>query len=254
MRDVLHSRWMIAAILVEILAVVAALGTIPGLGPFPVVAMLSATAILSSFGVVIVTTYFVVQYNKRPLNPVQKKEIGEILEAYPTLQKVEEAFASKSQLASLGEELRSFFNWRYQNSVVDFASEVQELRRHPGYILVAELEPISGTAHIIRFTSVPPPVPALADPRGSAGDTLPELFSDYDTLFLSDTVALVVYVGVESRLRALQFNPQTQNVFYHVDLLAPVIEAVQNIALKPQLTRSGTDQGECRWCWTKANV
>ena len=118
MRDVLHSRWMVAAILVEILGVVAALGTIPGLGPFPVVAMLSATAILSSFGVVIVTTYFVVQYNKRSLNPVQKKEIGEILEAYPTLhileayptlQKVEEAFASKSQLASLGEELRSFF-------------------------------------------------------------------------------------------------------------------------------------------------
>ena len=112
MSDVLRSKWMAAAILVEILGFVAALGTIPGLGPFPVVAMLSATAILSSFGVVIVTTYFVVQYNRRPLNTVQKEEIGEKLAAYPTRLEAEEAFASKSRLASLGEEFRSFLSWR----------------------------------------------------------------------------------------------------------------------------------------------
>lgn len=254
MREMLRSKWMITAIFVEILGFVAALGTIPGFGPFPVVAMLSAAAILSSFGVVIVTTYFVMQYNRRPLNAVQKKEIGEILEAYPTRQKVEQAFASNSQLASLETELRSFFDWRYRNSVENFAREVQELCHRPGYILVAELEPISETAHIIRFISVPPPVPSVRDPRGSAGESLPELFGNYDTLFRSDTVVVVVYLGVESRLRALQFNPQTQNVFYHDDLLAPVIEAAQNVALKPQLTKSVTDQGEWRWSWTDANV
>ena len=253
MRDVLSSRWMVMAIVAEVLGLIAAFGTIPRLG-FPVALMLSLTAILSALGVVIVTIYFLQQYTRRPLNEVQTKEIEEKLAAYPKRQEAEEAFVPESQFVSLEEELRSFFSWRYRNSVVHFASKIQELRHNPGYILVAEREPISETAHIIRFSSVPPPEPALGDPRGSAGDTLPAIFGDYDTLFRSDTVALVVYVGVESRLRALQFNPQTQSVFYHVDLLAPVIEAVQNVALKPQLTRSGTDQDECRWCWTDANV
>ena len=210
MRDVLYSRWMIAAIIVEFLGFVAALGTIPGLGPFPVVAMLSATAILSSFGVVIVTTYFVVQYNRRPLNPVQKKEIGKILETYQTRQEAEEAeeaFAPKTQLASLEEELRSISNWRYRNSVVDFASEVQKLRERPGYIVVAELEQLTTAAQIVRFVSVPPPKPDVGEPKGSAGDTLPELYSDYGTLFESDTVILVVYLGVGNQLRALRDRP-----------------------------------------------
>ena len=173
MSDVLRSRWMITAIFVEILGFVAALGTIPGLGPFPVVAMLSATAILSSFGVVIVTTYFVVQYNRRPLNQVQTKEIGERFEAYPTRQEAEEAFAPKSQLDSLRDELRSFLNWRYQSSVMDFATEVQGLRGNPGHIVVAELEQITETAHIVQVVSVPPPVTVVGDHRGSAGDPLP---------------------------------------------------------------------------------
>ena len=253
MREVLSNRWMVIAIVAEVLGLVAAFGTIPRLG-FPVALMLSLTAILSALGVVIVTIYFLQQYTRRPLNAVQTKEIEEKLAAYPTRQEAEKAFVPVSQFVSLEEELRSFFDWGYRNSVVDFASKVQELHHHPGYILLAERKPISETAHIIRFTSVPPPMPADGDPRGSAGDTLPEILSEYDTLFRSDTVALVVYVGVENQLRALQFNPQTQNVFYHVDLLAPVIEAVQRVAPKPQLTRSGTDQGEFRWCWTDASV
>ena len=178
MRDVLRSRWMITAIVVEILGFVAALGTIPGLGPFPVVAMLSATAILSSFGVVIVTTYFVLQYDRRQLNAVQKKQIEEELGAYPTRQEVEENFAPESQLDRLGEEFGSFLRWKWLTSVVAFASEVQELHHLPGHIVVAELEQITNDRHIVRFCSVPPPLPVVEYPKGSAGDNLPELYSE----------------------------------------------------------------------------
>ena len=254
MRDVLYSRWMVAAILVEILGFVAALGTIPGLDFFPVAAMLSATAILSSFGVVIVTTYFVVQYNRRPLNAVQTKGIEAKLAAYPTRQEAEEVLAPKSEFDSLGEELRSFLNWKYQSSVLDFATEVQELRSKPGHIVVAELDQITETAHIVQFASVPPPDTVVGDHRGSAGDTLPEQYGDYGTLFRSDTVVLLVYLGIGSRLRALQFNPQTQSVFYHDDLSAPVVEDVKDVEPMPRLTRSGTDQSGCKWYWAEANV
>ena len=254
MRDVLYSRWMIAAILVEFLGFVAALGTIPGLNFFPVVAMLSATAILSSFGVVIETTYFVVQYNQRPLNAVQTKEIEDKLAAYLTRQEAEEELAPKSQFESLGEELRSFLSWRYQRSVMDFATTVQALHSNPGHIVVAELQQITETAHIVQFISVPPPVAVVGDHRGSAGDTLPELHSDYGTLLRSDTVVLVVYMGIGSRLRALQFNPQTQSVFYHGDLLAPVVEDVKDVEPMPRLTRCGSDRSGCKWYWADANV
>lgn len=253
MRDLLRSRWMITAIFVEILGFIAALGTIPGIGPFPVVVMLSATAILSSFGVVIVTTYFVVQYNRRPLNAVQKGEIGEILATYPTRQKVEEAFASKSQLASLEEELCSFLSWRYRNSIVDFASEVQELRHRPGCIVVAELEQITNAAHIVRFCSVPPPVPVVEDPKGSAGDNLPEIYSDYGTLFGSDTVILVVYLGVGNQLRVLRPDPGRQGVFYYYEeLSSPVHSSAGTTEPKPLLKRKNAEQSGYGWYWENA--
>ena len=253
MRDVLGSWWMITAISVEVLGFVAALGTIPGLGPFPVVAMLSATAILSSLGVVIVTTYFVVQYNKRPLNAVQTKEIGERFEAYPKRQEVEEDFASKSQLASLGEELRSFLNWRCRSSVVAFASEVQELLNLPGYIVVAELEQITNDSHIVRFCSVPPPVPVDEDPKGSAGDNLPELYGDYGTLFGSDTVILVVYLGVGNQLRVLRSHQGGQGAFYYYEeLSSPVHSSAGTSEPKPRLKSNKLEQNRYGWYWDDA--
>ena len=253
MKDILRNRWMVTAIVVELLGLVAAFGTIPRLG-FPVALMLSLTAILSALGVVIVTIYFLQQYTMRPLNAVQTKEIEEKLAVYPTRQETKDAFGPKSQLESLGEEIRFFLNWKYQRSVMDFATEVQGLRSNPGHIVVAELEQITETAQIVQFVSVLPPVTEVGDHRGSAGDTLPELYSDYVTLFRSDTVALVVYLGIGSRLRALQFNPQTQSVFYHGDLSAPVVEDVKDVEPMPRLTRGGTDQSGCRWYWADANV
>ncbi len=253
MKDILRSRWMGTAIVVEVLGLVAAFGTIPRLG-FPVALMLSLTAILSAFGVVIVTIYFLQQYTRRPLNAVQTKEIEEKLSAYPTRQEAEEAFAPRSQLTSLGKELQSFLSWKCESSVLDFATEVQKLRSNPGHIVVAELEQITETTHFIQFVPVPPPVSDVGDHKGSAGDTLPEPYSEYGTLFRPDTGALVVYLGVSSRLRALQFNPQTQSVFYHEDLSAPVVEGVQDVEPMPRLTRIGTDQSGCRWYWADADV
>ena len=253
MRDVLRSRWMITAIFVEVLGFVAALGTIPGLGPFPVVAMLSATAILSSLGVVIVTTYFVVQYNRRPLNAVQTKEISERFEAYSTREEAEDAFAPKCQLASLGDELGSFLSWKYRNSVVDFASEVQGLRLSPGYIIVAELEQITDSAHIVRFALVPPPVRVVEDPKGSAGDTLPELYSDYGTLFESDTAILVVYLGVGKQLRVLRPDPGKQGAFYYYEeLSSPVHSNAGTTDPKPRLQRNKSEQSRHGWHWDNA--
>lgn len=253
MSDILYSRWMITAISVEVLGFVAALGTIPGVGPFPVVAMLSATAILSSLGVVIVTTYFVVQYNRRPLNAVQTKEIEERLEAYPKRQEVEEAFASKSQLDSLGEEWRSFLSWRCRRSVEAFASEVQELLNLPGYIVVAEREQVSNDSHIVRFCSVPPPVPVVEDPKGSAGDNLPELYSDYGTLFGSDTVILMVYLGVGKQLRVLRSNQGGQGEFYYYqELSSPVHSSAGTPEPKPRLKRNKPEQNGYGWYWDGA--
>lgn len=250
MRDVLYNRWMITAIAVEFLGFVAAIGTIPGLGPFSVVVMLSATAILSSLGVVIVTTYFVLQYNRRPLNAVQTKEIAERLEAYPTRQEAEEAFAPKSQFASLGEDLQSFLSWRYGNSVMDFATEVQKLHDLPGYIVVAELEQITDTAHIVRFVSIPPPISDVQAPKGSAGDTLPKLYSDYGTLLGPDTGIIVVYLGVGNQLRALLTDPGGQGaLYYYEELSAPVHSRTGTNEPRPRLKRNRSEQSGYGWYW-----
>lgn len=250
MRDVLSNPWMVAAVFVEILGFIAAMGTIPGLVPFPVAAMLSATAILSSLGVVIVTIYFVLQYHKRPLNTVQKEEINETLGAYLTQPESEKAYAAKYEFKDIKGKLHSLFNWNYQNSVLDFASEVQKLYDRPGYIVVAKLEIVADDQYIIRFWSVPPPECVVDAPRGSAGDNLPEAYRDYGMLLRSDTEILVVYLGIGNQLRALRSDPERGGViYYYEELSSPVHSNTETTVSKPLLNRNKIPLNGNEWYW-----
>ena len=131
-----------------------------------------------------------------------------------------------------------------------FASKVQELRHLPGYIVVAELEHITNDAHIVRFCLVPPPLPPDENPKGSAGDNLPESYSDYGTLFGSDTAILVVYLGVGNQLRILRSDHGGQGAFYYYEeLSSPVHSSARTTEPKPKLKRNKPEQSGYGWYW-----
>ena len=134
-----------------------------------------------------------------------------------------------------------------------FATEVQQLCHLPGHIVVAELEKITNDAHIVRFCSVRPPLPVVEDPKGSAGDNLPELYSHYGTLFGSDTAILVVYLGVGNQLRVLRSDLGGEGAFYYYEeLSSPVHSSAGTTEPKPRLKRNKPEQSGYGWYWDNA--
>ena len=96
--SMLRYKWLTAAVIVEALGILAAIGSIPVWG-FPIALMLSLTGMLSATGVFIVTIYFVVQYNRRPLNYVQTGEVRGMLLPYLSKEMAQDSFAPKSELS-----------------------------------------------------------------------------------------------------------------------------------------------------------
>lgn len=206
MSEILRSKWMITAVIVELLGLIAAFGTIPGLG-LPVAWMLSATAILSAGGVVIVTVYFLIQYNRRPLNQIQRREIGELLAGYSTRKEIAEKYATPDTAQKLASQVLSeqlldglglYWRWRYQNSVMELARQCEELadrENYAGYVVVAELTR-DGVATRMRSWLVPPPTDRVGELQGTDGDELPHLFSDLPSLFNNTGWdPIVIYLG-----------------------------------------------------------
>ena len=78
---VFRNKWLVAAVVFEGLGLLAAFGTMPIIGR-ATAWLLAVTSILSCTGVLIVTVYFMFQYNRRPLNNFQKDEITRLLSEY----------------------------------------------------------------------------------------------------------------------------------------------------------------------------
>ena len=149
-----RNKWLVGAVVSEVLGLLAAFGSIPGL-PLPTAWMLAIAGILSGAGVVIVTVYFMIQYNRRPLNDFQKREIAgsylsqkEAMDKLSTKEEIANVYLSKSDARetlapkSVLEDFDLFWHWRYQKSVIDFAWSMDALRNKPGFIIVAERESV----------------------------------------------------------------------------------------------------------------
>ena len=172
----LRNRWLTTAIAVEVLGLIAAFATIPGL-PLPTALLLSATGILSAAGVLIVTIYFVLQYNRRPLNYIQTNEVKNMLVHHKIREEAQSSFAPKGELSEFMQEFGLFFHWQYQKSIVELSRAVDNLRSLPGYIIVAQYGTTEGPG--ARFVQVPPPSHVLGQPLGTSSEELPK---DYHEL------------------------------------------------------------------------
>ena len=80
-RFVGRNSWLVAAVTFEVLGLVASLGALPRWTD-NTLQILAITGILSCTGVVIVTVYFMYQYNRRPLNEFQLEQLANYLQEY----------------------------------------------------------------------------------------------------------------------------------------------------------------------------
>ena len=135
--SVLRNGWLTTAIVVEVLGLLAAFATIPGL-PLPTALMLSVTGILSAGGVLIVTVYFMLQYNRRPLNYIQAGEVSNMLSPYLRSELAQDGFVPKSELSEFVQGFGLFWQWQYQKSIVELGRAIDKLRSQPGFVIVAQ--------------------------------------------------------------------------------------------------------------------
>ncbi len=96
--SIFGNKWLTAAVAVELVGLVAAFGSMPVWG-LPIAWTLSLTGILSAGGVLIVTVYFVLQYNRRPLNNIQIDEVRNMLALHIERQEAQNSFAPKGELS-----------------------------------------------------------------------------------------------------------------------------------------------------------
>ena len=247
MREVwstLNNGWLRAAVIVEVLGLIAAFGTIPGI-PLPAAWMLSATAILSATGVLIVTVYFVFQYNRRPLNDIQIGQIRSMLSPYILSEAAHSNFAPKSDMSNLVQEFGLFWTWRYQKSVMEFVWTSRELEGKPGYVLVATLEGFNALK--VRFCLVPPPTQDLGQPLGTTGEELPRKSSEWGTIFDDPFAVMVLYKCADGKIRYLKVDPSFDKVFFDDRTVSPIKVSGPQTPSLPQLTRPKPN--EFIWEW-----
>ena len=151
--SVLRNGWLTTAIAVEVLGLLAAFATIPGL-PLPTALMLSVTGILSAGGVLIVTVYFMLQYNRRPLNYIQAGEVSNMLSPYLRSELAQDGFVPKSELSELVQGFGLFWLWQYQKSIVELRRAIDKLRSQPGFVIVAQFGTPEGLVLQRRFLNL----------------------------------------------------------------------------------------------------
>ena len=241
---------MLSAIIAEVFALITAVGTIPVLrAPVPVVWMLSATAMLSAGGVVLVTVYFLRQYSRRPLNEVQQGEIEETLRAYMPRDELSREFVSDSRLKGLVDGLELFWLLRYWGSVVEFAEASRRLERLPGYIIIAELENPTEPTKRVLFDLVEPPVASAGVPSGSTGNALPASDTAFGALFEPEPTTLILYLATNYEVKVLKTDPARPAVFYNNGLTAPTLGPADPESPMPRLTRNTRTRKQYKWRW-----
>ena len=220
-REIYHGmrakRWLATAVVVEALGLVGAIGSIPALGFLPLIWALSIVGILSTVGVVIVTAHYVWEYNRRPLNATQEKEIRDLLSPY--LPSVEaQKLAPMSELANYVPEPELFWVWRYQQSVLELAWTALESLRQPGFVLVAELTG-SSFAKKVQFTLLPPPMEVLGECLSTLGDETPRTLNEWGTLFIEFDSPIVFFQSGDGKIKYLRPG---HRVVFDDNLAAPI--------------------------------
>lgn len=243
----LRNGWLTTAIVVEVLGLFAAFATIPGL-PFPTALMLSATGILSAAGVLIVTVYFMLQYNRRPLNYVQVDEVKNMLAPHISREEAQESFAPKGELSGFVRSFELFWSWQYQKSIVELFDAIDKLRSQPGFVIVAQYGTLQGPG--ARFVQVPPPSQVLGQPLGTSGEEIPKKYHELGNIFDSRAHFKVVifYLGANRTIRYLEMEHGIQKVHYDNNTVSPIIVSENQATLMPQLRGVGGIE-DYKWEW-----
>ena len=231
-----------AAVIFEVLGLIAAFGSIPGIG-LPTAWLLAVTGISSCIGVVIVTVYFMYQYNRRPLNEFQKDEIERLLSEYTPSKELQDTFIQKSL-----KDFAVFWIWRYQKSVMEFAWASRQIESRHGYVLVAELHAGDSLIQEVRHAVLPPPFCNLGPSLSDGGETLPS--SSYmewgGILNFSQTV--VLYMASDFKIRLLRVDGSHKVVFSE-ELASPVLLSSGAETPMPQLVAFNDAEGNPSWQW-----
>ena len=243
--SVLRNGWLTTAIAVEVLGLLAAFATIPGL-PLPTALMLSVTGILSAGGVLIVTVYFMLQYNRRPLNYIQAGEVSNMLSPYLRSELAQDDFVPKSELSELVQGFGLFWLWQYQKSIVELRRAIDKLRCQPGFVIVAQFGTPEGIG--ASFAQVPPPSQVMGQPLGISGEELPEKYNDLGNILDDRFKVFVFYQGANRTIRYLEMEQGWQKAHYDDNTASPIIVSENQVAPMPQLRRV-TGIEDYKWKW-----
>lgn len=261
-RGLRAKKWLLAAMFVEFLSLAGAISAIPSLGLIPLLWAIAAVGILSTAGVVIVTAHFILEYNRRPLNDVQKTEVEEMFSRYLPKEQIQKFatkselpdFAKKSELPDFVKKSELFWLWRYQESVMNLAwTAYGEPLSRPGYVLVAELTGASPFTGKIEFALLPPPIEA-GECLSNAGEDPPKQFSEWGNIFKSQDLspAVVFYRSASRKIKYLEVEGK---IVFDDRLAAPVQIAGSANSEMPELKKlrkvdsSPSRWGEYDWQW-----
>ena len=275
--------FLVAAVVFEMLGLIAAFVSIPGIG-LQTAWALALTGIFSCTGVLIVTGYFMYQYNRRPLNNFQKDEITRLLSEYTPSKEQREEIAGllseytpskeqREEIAGLlseytpSEELRNtflqkapndrefavFWMWRYQKSIMDFAWASPQLERQNGYVLVGELRVADALVRYVHHAVVPPPFSNVGNSLSNDGEVLPEgAYMNFESIFRGGQLGfrntVVLYKASDSRIRVLRTDG-SQKVVFSEERASPMLLAAHAETHLPRLVQSSDADGNLSWQW-----
>ena len=245
LRSVFGNKWLTAAVVVEFFGLLAALGSMPVWG-LPIAWTLSLTGILSAGGVLIVTVYFVLQYNRRPLNYIQVGEVTSMLASHMPREEAQNSFASKRELPEFVREFELFWHWQYQKSIVKLSRAIDKLRNQPGFVIVAQYGTPEGPG--ARFVQVRPPSQVLGQPLGTSGEELPTKYHELGDIFNDHFKVFIFYLGANRTIRYLELEQALHKAHYDNNTVSPIIVSENQVAPMPQL-RNVSGIEDYKWEW-----
>ena len=245
LRSIFGNKWLTAAVVVELLGLMAAFGSMPVWG-LPIAWTLSLTGILSAGGVLIVTVYFVLQYNRRPLNYIQVEEVNNLVAPHLLRDEAQENFEPKGELSRFVQGFELFWHWQYQKSIVELMRAIVKLRSLPGFVIVAECGTPEGPG--ARFVQVPPPVQVLGQPLGTDGEELPKNFHDLGNILKDRFKVFIFYLGADRTIRYLEMEQALQKTYYDNNTASPIIVS-QNQAAPMHQLRNVIEMEDYQWEW-----
>ncbi len=246
-REIYHGmrakRWLAAAVIVEALGLLGAIGSIPALGFLPLIWALAIVGIFSTVGVLIVTAHYVWEYNRRPLNDTQRREVQDLISPY--LLSVEaDSLAPKAELSNFVRNSELFWVWRYQSSVLKFAWASQEIRQ-PGYVLLGEMRGVDRLTREIAFTVIPPPTRDIGQCLSDLGDIPPELNLEWGNMFDGDRSIVVLYENAKGELKYMPVRP-TQKVLFDDRMASPILVS-SNVTTDLPVLRKSSESDLWEW-------